>query len=82
MPAAVGPTMTRLAVVDDKVDLLRRCRIALYDDAEKMREGSMEFRSLSRLEWEDRADASEAGKIVGPLEIDAIANLVYGKRRR
>lgn len=63
------------------VDLIRRCRIALMNDAELCREGNAERRPLSRIEWEERADASEAGRICGPREIDAVANLVFGKRR-
>jgi len=69
-------------MTDEKVDLLRRCRIALVSDAELCREGRESFRPLSRMAWEERADGSEAGQIVGPIEIQAIADLVFGRRRR
>lgn len=63
------------------VDFIRRCRIALMSDAELCRDGCSEHRPISRMAWEERADESEAGRICGPREIEAIANLVFGKRR-
>lgn len=56
-------------------DLLRRARMALYADAEAHRG------KLSRMGWEERADDSEAGQLVGPREIEAIAELIFGRRR-
>ncbi len=50
-------------------------------DAELCRDGCSEHRPISRMAWEERADESEAGRICGPREIEAIANLVFGKRR-
>lgn len=62
-------------------DLLRQARIILVEDAELMRAGGANYPSMSRMAWEERAESSEAGQLVGPREIEAIANLVYGKRR-
>ena len=65
-----------LAVAVDPVELLRAARMALYIDAEACRG------LLSRDAWEERADALEAGKIVGPREIEAIGALVFGRRKK
>jgi len=65
----------------DDIDRLRNARYLLVDDAELCREGRENFRSLSHLEWLERAEASEAGRLVGAREIEAIAELIFGRRR-
>jgi len=59
---------------EERHELKQRCRIALLDDAERR------AFAMSRKTWEQRANASEAGGIVGPREVAAIGALVFGPR--
>lgn len=53
-------------------DLLRRARMALLEDAMSCKEDC-----FSAYEWEQRARESEAGKIVGPTEVDRFVRFVW-----
>lgn len=67
--------------MSDDIDRLRAARYLLVEDAEFCREGRENFRSLSHMEWLDRAADSEAGQLVGGREIEAIAEMVFGRRK-
>jgi len=62
-------------MTEERVDLLRRCRVALVDDAE------LHQAKLSHDAWIERALESPAGEAVGQREIEAIASLFFGRRR-
>jgi hypothetical protein len=67
--------MPAAALTEERIDLLRRCRVALVDDAE------IHQSKYSHDGWIERALESPAGEIVGLREIEAIASLFFGRRR-
>lgn len=59
-------------MTEESADLLRRCRIGLVGHAKANR------REMSAAEWEEMAAQSDAGKVVGLREVEAVCRLVWG----
>ncbi len=62
-------------VTEEHVELLRRCRLALLEDADAHQA------KLSHDGWVERALESAAGAVVGMREIEAIGAMLFGRRR-
>jgi hypothetical protein len=58
----------------DDVDRKVLARIALWHDAEDSRG------KLSAMAWQERAEDSDEGQLLGYQEVEAISTLVFGRK--
>lgn len=58
----------------DLADLKTLARITLWHDAQNS------VGKLSAMAWQEKAEDSEEGKLLGYLEVEAISVLIFGRK--